>query len=109
MEPSGAVGVQLYAFRRRAERSRMSGSYQQIRLTWERRLVRACAKRVYVSAMSVAKCVPQPDHAHDARAPTLPTTTTVSQRLRSAQFYVLSYAQLMYYRRDAHGLSLIHI
>ena len=49
MEPSRAVRVWLCAFKRRPERPGRPSSCQQIRLTWERRLVRACAKRVYVS------------------------------------------------------------
>eukprot|EP01043_Picozoa_sp_COSAG02_P047608 COSAG02_NODE_4582_length_5188_cov_2.108166_4_plen_292_part_00 len=49
MEPLRAVRVQLCAFRRRSGRAGRPRSCRQVWLTWERQLMRACAKRVYVS------------------------------------------------------------
>jgi hypothetical protein len=50
IDPSRAVCVQLRAFRRHAERPGTPRSCRQVCSTWERRSVRACARRVYVSS-----------------------------------------------------------
>eukprot|EP01043_Picozoa_sp_COSAG02_P047415 COSAG02_NODE_4544_length_5228_cov_8.569117_6_plen_213_part_00 len=53
---SRALRVLLCAFRRRAERPGRSGSCRYVWLTWERRLVRACAKLCYVYAAALGSC-----------------------------------------------------